>query len=93
MGIFTAQAFVARQYLRTATFASLVVLFVASFEVARALYGHSTLWMKPLLCIVFLAAAFFWTWRDFQKAEPADAKNSISNAAGPPSVDIARKVA
>jgi alpha-1,2-mannosyltransferase len=53
LGVFTAEAAMARSRLRTGLGLGLVLLFLASHPIGKMFREH-TVWIKPLLCAVFL---------------------------------------
>ena len=55
LGVFAAQAVVAGHRLHTAFSVGLVALFLASYPLGKALSDQGVVWIKPLLCTVFLA--------------------------------------
>ena len=69
--LFAAQAVVERQRLRSLIYVGLVVLFLVSHPLGQLLTGGPTVWIKPLACLVFLAAALYSVEHDLQEAQPS----------------------
>jgi hypothetical protein len=55
LGVFAAQAVVARHRPRIVFLFGLMALFLASHPLGKALHEQGVVWIKPLLCSVFLA--------------------------------------
>jgi hypothetical protein len=63
LALFTAQAVIDQQRARAALYLGLIGLFLVSHPLGNLLTGGPTVWIKPLLCAIFLAAIFQGLWR------------------------------
>lgn len=75
LAVYAAQAALARHRLHAACVVGLMVLFLASYPLAKALSDHGVVWIKPLLCTVFLGLVLWQLsstlWRQPEGTERA----------------------
>jgi hypothetical protein len=71
LALFTAQAVIHQQRARAAVYLGLIALFLASHPLGKLLTAGETVWIKPLLCLIFLAAVFHGWWRQFRQEQEA----------------------
>jgi hypothetical protein len=64
LAVFAVQAIATGQQVRAVLYVSLIGLCLVSHPLGQLLTGRSTVWMKPLLCVVVLIAVLCFVVRD-----------------------------
>jgi alpha-1,2-mannosyltransferase len=72
VAIFLARAVIENRSLQIGFYVGWIVIFLARYPLGKLLTGGPNVWLRPLLCLIFLAVALYTEWRDLQQTpEPA----------------------
>ena len=67
LAVFTVWAFRAKRFYWGCGYFAVTVMFVLSYKLGKLLTGAATIWMKPLLCCVFLLLILAQLYQDYAK--------------------------
>lgn len=74
VAVFLSRAVLEKRRLLVGFYAGWIVVFLARYPLGKLVTGGPNVWLRPLLCLIFLIVALYTVWRDWQRtSEPWDA--------------------